>query len=848
MLRTVWKSILAHKLRLLSTTLSIVLGVGFIAGTYVLTDTMRAAFDELFASTTDGIDVAVRGEANFTSALAETVRPPVPVEVVDTLEAIDGVRAVSPEVAGFAVIIDDEGNPVGGQGPPTLGGNAPADEALSSATLRDGTFPTSADEVVIDAATAEAQGYAVGDEITLVIDGPLETYTLSGIVGFGEVDNLGGATLTLFEPAHAIELYGQDGLTEIYVAAEDGVDVDGLIADIEAAVGEDLEVLTGDELAASVTAEINEGLGFFTTALLVFAGVSLFVGAFLIANTFTIIVAQRTRELALLRAVGASRRQVVMSVLLEALAVGLVGSVVGLALGLGVAEALQGVLGAFGIDLPQGDTVFAARTVVVSFIVGVGVTMLAALAPAVRSTRVPPIAALQAVAAPPSKREGVIRYVAGGIVFAIGVALLAAGLFAGGGIQAVGAGAAITLVGAALLSPLVTRPVVSVLGSPIAASRGIPGQLAKQNALRSPRRTAATASALMIGVALVSFTMILGASIQRSAVVSIDEAFLAEYQVNPANQAGPPGQSGMSVATVDRLTALDEVAVATPLSFGEFFHDGGVKFLGGVDPDVIGEVLNIEFVEGEWADLGTGGIVVSEDTAEGTGLAVGDTIDVTFATSGDQTLTVDGIFDGANIDADWVVSEEGYAANFAGSGIASIYVRLADGVSVDDARPALEGALADFPTVQLQDLDEVKQSIADQIDQLLGLLTAMLGLSIIIALFGIVNTLGLSVLERTRELGLLRAVGATRPQIRTMVRWESVLIAVLGAALGLVIGSLFGWMVVQALSDLGISQFVIPGARLVNAVVLAALAGVVAAIVPARRAARTDVLRALQTE
>ena len=846
MLRTVWKSILAHKMRLLSTTLSIVLGVAFIAGTYVLTDTMRAAFDDLFSSTTDGIDVAVRGEAEFTSALAETDRPPVPPEALDALAAVDGVRAVSGEVGGFAVIIDDEGNPVGGQGPPTIGINAPADEELTNATLRDGAFPTAADEVAIDAATAEAQELAVGDTVRIVVDGPVEAYTVAGIIGFGEVDNLAGATLTMFEPDRALELYGADGYTEIYAAAEDGVDVDQLVVDVRAALGDGLEVLTGDELAQSVTAEINEGLGFFTTALLVFAGVSLFVGAFLIANTFTIIVAQRTRELALLRTVGASRRQVVLSVLLEALAVGLLGSVVGLVLGLGVAQALQGALGAFGIDLPQGDTVFALRTIVVSFVVGVGVTMVAALAPAVRSTRVPPIAALQAVAAPPLRRDGIIRYVFGGLVFAVGVGILALGLFSGAGIAAVGAGAVVTLIGAALLSPLITTPIVALLGTPIAASRGVPGQLAKENALRSPRRTAATASALMIGLALVSFTMIMGASIQESAIVGIDQAFLAEYQVNPSSQ-GAPGSSAVPTDTVDTLGALDEVAVATPLRFGEFLYDDGVKFLGGVDPDTIDQVLSIDFLEGGWAAL-AGGLVVSEDTAESAGLALGDTLDVTFAASGAQQLTVEGIFDGANIDADWLIGEDTYTANFAGDGIASIYVKLADGVGVADARPALEQALEPFPTVQLQDLDEVKQSIADQIDQLLGLLTALLGLSIIIALFGIVNTLGLSVLERTRELGLLRAVGATRPQIRTMVRWESVLIAVLGAGLGLVVGSLFGWMVVQALSDLGISQFVVPGGRLSQAVVMAALAGVLAAIVPARKAARTDVLRAREAQ
>ncbi|HUG84749.1 MAG TPA: ABC transporter permease [Euzebya sp.] len=841
------KSILAHKARLLSTTLSIVLGVAFIAGTYILTDTMQDAFQEVFSSTTEGIDIAVRGTAEFQSSFGETDRGLVSPEVLAEVQQLDGIQAASGEVTGLAIILDPDGEPIGGQGPPTLGVNGPIDESLTSATLRDGSFPATDDEVAIDAATAGENGFVVGDTVRIVIDGPAQEFTLSGIVGFGEVDSLAGATLAMFEPTYATELYGQDGFSEVYATAEDGADVDSLITQVSETVGSDYEVLSGDELAQSVTADINAGLGFFTTALLVFAGVSLFVGAFLIANTFTIIVAQRTRELALLRAVGASRRQVVFSVLAEALTVGIVGSLVGLLLGVGVAQLLQAALNGFGIDLPQGDTIIATRTIVVSLVVGVLVTMAAALLPAIRSTRVSPVEAMQAVAAPPPRRQGVLRYVVGGLLFVGGVIVLGIGLFADGGIQVVGAGAALTLFGAASLSSLVTTPIVTALGAPIAATRGIPGQLAKENAIRAPRRTAATASALMIGLALVSFTFVMGASIERSAVVGIDEAFLSDFQVSPIAFGGALG-AGFPFSAVGALDELDEVAVATPLQVGEFRFDGTSGFLAGVEAERIDQALTLQFLEGDWAAVEAGGLLVSENVATNNQMEVGDEVELTFAATGAISIPVGAIFDGANVDASWLVDEAVFDANFREPSIQSAYVTLHDGVSVSDARPAVEAALEPYPTVQLQDLDEVKQSISDQINQLLGLLNALLALSVIIALFGIVNTLGLSVLERTRELGLLRAVGGSRSQVRTMIRWESVLIAVLGAALGLVIGVLFGWMVVTSLADLGISQFVVPGGRLAVSVLIAALAGVLAAIIPARRASRIDILRSLEAQ
>ncbi len=878
MLRATLRGIAAHKLRLGLTAVAIILGSAFVAGTLVLTDTMRASFDAIFAQTTSGVDVGVRGTQAFTSAFGERGR--VPVEVADLLAEVDGVAVVGPEVEGSAQLLDADGRPVGGQGPPALAFNTPVDEEVAGIELRDGRYPRQAGEIAVDAFTAERLDLALGDRVQVVAGGPVRSETVVGTIGFGELDNLGGSTITIFDNATALELFGAEGYTLVSLAAEEDVSAGVLLERVEAALAEagygladpdptagatadpgagadaasggenasgDLEVLTGAELADASTAEVGQFLGFFTTALLIFAGVALLVGAFLIANTFSIIVAQRTRELALLRAVGASRRQVLVSVLSEAALVALAGSLLGLVLGTALASGLRALLDAFGIALPASDLVLAVRTVIVTLTVGVVVTLVAALAPALKSLRVPPVAALQAVAAPPPPRFGRGRYVAAGLVLVAGVASLAAGLFGDAGISAVAAGAAITLIGAALLAPLVTRPLVRALGAPVAGIAGVRGQLARENALRSPRRTAATASALMIGLALVSFVLIFGASISASAAAAIEESFLAEYVVSGPGQ-GDPSAAGLPQSAVDDLRQLDEVAVASPQRVAQLRYGTSTPFVVAGDPDTITEVLAIDVVSGSLDDFALGGVLVADDLAERDNLAAGDVIDVEFATTGTAELAVRAIIDGEGLDSDILLDSETLLANVPRAPITAISVRLAQGTEVAEARPALEGVLEPYPTARLLDRDEIREDIQSQVNQLLGLLSALLAMSVIIALFGIVNTLSLSVFERVRELGLLRAVGATRAQVRSMIRWEAVLIAVLGATFGLAIGVLFGWLVVTALAGQGITELGLPAGQLIASVILAALAGVVAAILPARRAARTEILRAIAAE
>jgi putative ABC transport system permease protein len=838
-----WRSLLAHRLRLALTAVAVVLGIAFVSGTFVLTDTLRASFDELFAEVTSGVDLTVRGRQAFSGSLSQDQRPPVPESIVAALSSVDGIAAVEGEVQGVAQLLDAHGQPIGGLGPPTIGASAPVHSELASADLRAGRYPARSGEVAIDAGTAAKHGFAVGDTVGVLAAGPATEQTVVGLLGFGELDSFGGATLVLFDPETARQLYGQDGYTSVGLLAADGVELEHLRDRVAQVVGADYDVLTGEELAADVSADVSAGLGFFNTALLVFAGIALFVGAMLIANTFSMLVAQRTRELALLRAVGAGRGQLLRSVLAEAAATGLVGSGLGLGLGIGVAAGLRELLARFGIPLPDAPLLVQPRTAAVAQLVGVAVTTLSAVAPAIKAVRIPPVAALQAVPLPPPARASRIRVLVGGLVTAIGLALLAAGLFNHAGIRPVGAGAATVLVGLSLLSVFVTRPLLVLLGWPIRRAFGIRGELAQQNAVRNPRRTAATASALMIGLGLVSFVMIFGASITRSAAASIDNTFRAEFTV----QAAGATMTGFSPEVAERLAALPTVEAVTPTTFTEVRKDGATVFALGVDATTVEETMVLDPVAGDLGDLAAGGVAVKEAVARREGWAVGDRVPLEFALTGVQQVPARAVWDGA-IDVDWILGDVTMAENTRALAHQTVYVKLADGVSVEQARGELEAAVADFPGVRALDQTEQKARVAEQVNQLLGLLSALLFLSIVIALFGIVNTLGLSVFERIRELGLLRAIGATRGQLRSVVRWESVLIAVLGATFGIGIGVLFGWLVTKALAEQGITEFALPIGQLAAAVIAAAGAGMLAAVVPGRRASRIDILRALDAE
>ncbi|MEZ0233885.1 MAG: ABC transporter permease [Actinomycetota bacterium] len=855
MWRATFKSLLAKKLRLVLTAVSVVLGIGFVSGTYVLTDTMNAAFEELFAQTSGASDVVVRSASAFDSTAAgpgggsgSDDREPLPESVLDDVAAAPGVAIAVGDVQGYAQMVDPATDEViGGVGPPTIGTNwnELADEILS---LRgDSVPPTGPDEVLIDAATAGNAGLEIGDRIRILFQGPPQEFSIVGIAGFGEADNLGGATLAVFDTETAQDVLGKPGVFDaISVVGDEGVAASKLRASVAAVLPEGAEAVTSTTVADEASQILQEGLGFFRTALLVFAAVALFVGSFIIFNTFSIIVAQRTRELALLRALGASRRQVVVSVVVEAFVVGLVASVVGILAGIGIAIGLQGLLGAFNIDLPSTAIQLLPRTIIVSLVLGVVVTVVASVLPARRAGSVAPIQALREAADAPPPRGLVGRRLAIAVaVTALGAGILAYGLFGAetNGASVVGVGAAITFIGVAMLSPLVARPIAGALGGPI-KRLSIQARLGRENAMRSPRRTASTATALMIGLGLVSMVAILASSLKASFDAALTETLKADYTLSTSSF------TSFSPEVAARVAALPEVGAVSVFRQNGFRVDGATSFVTAVDPATVEEVATLDVSEGSVASLSeaTETVLVHRELAEDNGWALGDDLPAEFGSSGDVPLTIAGIFDENRLVGDYVISLESYEGLYSEQLDSFVLVKAAEGVPLDEVDAAIQEAVAEFPNVQVQDQAAFREQQAGFIDQLLGLVTALLAMAIVIALFGIVNTLGLSIYERTHELGLLRAVGMSRRQVKRMIRWEAIIIAVFGAVLGVAIGVLFGWALQQALRNEGVTEFVVPVGQLVVYLMLAGLAGVLAAIWPARRAAKLNVLEAISYE
>ncbi|MFI0356874.1 ABC transporter permease [Actinomadura sp. 9N407] len=849
MWRFTFRSLLAHKLRLALTGLAIVLGVGFVAGTYVLTDTIDKTFSQLFTDVTKGIDVAVRGKESFTTQGMEN-RTPVPDAVRDRIAGVEGVQAAEGSVVGYAQFIGKDGKPVTTGGAPTLGLSVyTTPELQRSVSLRSGRLPAGPGEVVVDVRTAEKQGFKAGDRIRILFQGPPREFTVTGLVGFGEADNLAGATLAGFDIGTARQVLNRPGVfDEIDVVAAPGVSPEELRDRIRARLGPSYQVLTGEEFAEENARAVGAFTGFINIALLSFAFVALFVGSFIIVNTFSIILAQRARELALLRCLGASRRQLLWSVLTESALVGLVASLIGVGAGILIALGLRELFAALGGDLPTTSLQVRPRTIIVGLAVGMVVTVLAALLPALRATRVPPVAAVQEATMAAPARIGKVRIALGAVLSAAGVALLLAGLFTGGAgnpLALTAAGAVVIFLGIAVLSPLIARPLSRVLGWPFARWAGQPGKLARQNAMRIPRRTAATAAALMIGLALVSLVTILAASMKESVTRVLDETVAADYILT-----GPSGgMAGFSPDVVARLSALPEVEAAAGLRPGAFkLDDGRTQGLMGVDPVAYAGTVRTESTSGRLADLASGGLAIREDTAEQHGWKVGDTVTLRFPVGGPERLPIKAIYEDNQLNGAYLLAMRDFQRHYADQLDVFAYVKAKPDVTPAASRAAVDRVVAAYPGVEVRDQAEYKKTQADQIDQILILFYVLLALAVVIAFIGIINTLALSVLERVRELGLLRAVGMTRGQLRAMIRWEAVIISVLGAVLGLAIGVFFGWTMVTSLDEEGITEFALPVGTLLALVIAAGLVGFVSAVLPGRRAARIDVLRAITTE
>jgi putative ABC transport system permease protein len=835
------KGLLTHKLRLALTALAIVLGVTFISGTFILTDTLHNTFTVLFGNVYAKVDFQVRGVAQLGSG-ANATRNELPASLVTTVRKVPGVEAAEGGIEGYAQFVSHNGQAIQTGGAPTLAVSFDPDQQISDLRLVAGGPPVNADDVVMDAGTASKYDFAVGQQVRVLSAGPPKTYTITGIAQFGSANNLAGATLAAFTLPTAQAVTGEKGqLDFIDVVTAPGASKPAVQRAIARALPPGVQVVTGQTVENENTSSIDQALSFFSTALLIFAFISLFVGGFTIFNTFSIIVGQRTRELALLRIVGASRRQVFGSVLAEAAITGLVSSVIGLGLGVLAALGLQALLRGFGIVLPPGPLAFEPRTVLVGLAVGTGVTVVAAIGPARNAVRIPPVAALddrQSIAGASLRR----RFAWGTGVAGVGAVLLAIGL-AKPAIQLVGAGAVGIFVGAAMLAPAVARPLSSVIGRPLARLLREPGKLGRENSMRSPRRTAQTASALMVGLALVAAMSVFGASLSRSATSDADEAISANL-ILTASGAGE--LSGSTPATV---SATPGVTVTTTVYRAQFEVRNTLATLTGVATQRLASTLILRMTSGTPAALARNQLLIDSTTARSDHLSVGSTVAVRFALTGPTVLRIGGIYDTNALIGSYLVSSALFLTHFSHPGLAALLVRTTgSGAGRSAVTKAVSHALASSPNVQVQTRTQFDQAQVASVNQLLGLVYALLALAVLIALIGIVNTLMLSVFERTREIGLLRAVGMKRRQVRVMIRSEAVILAIFGAIIGIIIGTGMGLALVASLKQQGITDTVVPASNLVIFLVLAAVLGLIAASWPARRAARLDVLAAIAAQ
>jgi putative ABC transport system permease protein len=852
MWRVTLNGVVAHRLRYALTALAVLLGVALIAGTYVLTDTMNTTFNGLYNQAYRGTAAVVRATQPFNPGVNFTSqRLRVDDSLAATVRAVPGVQAVALDIEGYAQLVGSNGKVIGkdSNGPPTLGVAWTNVSQLNPLTLVPGGHPpVTGDQVVIDKHSADVGHLAVGDKVRVLTQDGSGVYLITGITTWAGADSPLGASVTAFTPSTAARLLGQPGrASQINVAAAPGVSQETLVSRIQAAIHTPgIQVITGQAVTSEAQQQVHQALSIVGVFLLVFGFIALFVGSFVIFNTFSIVVAQRLRELALLRAVGASRGQVTAAVLGESLVIGVIASAVGVAAGIGLAQGLKAMLNGLGIDLPAAGLVVSTRTIVVGLVVGTAVTVVSAIAPARRAARIPPVAALQDVAAEP-RQVPVRRAVRGGLVLAAGAGVLSAGLFwhLSNRMPLVGAGAAALFIGAAMLGPFAAGPACRVIGAPM-ARRGTTGTLGQRNAMLNPSRTSATAAALMVGVALVSVVTVLAYSIRASVSSTISSALRADYVVSSGATAG--GASGFSPRLERSLAALPQVSDAAGIRGGAVQIYGGVTPVVAIDPAKAAPLFNIGVTSGSLAAMTPAGIAVSTQAASDHHLKLGSPVTVAYPTTGAKVYTVQAIYSVRDIAGDYVLPLAAAQANFPQALDIDVFVKLAPGVTASAAKPAIERVLAAYPNATLQDQDQYKASQSQQVNTLLNLVYPLLELSVAIALIGIANTLALSVYERTRELGLLRAVGTTRGQLRSMVRAEALITSTFGAAQGLVLGALLGWAMVAAMHSSGVTQLVFPVQQLLLVTVIASLAGLLAAIAPSNRAARLNILQAVTTE
>ncbi|HWM54021.1 MAG TPA: FtsX-like permease family protein [Solirubrobacterales bacterium] len=850
MTRLAVKSLWARKVRALTTTLAVVIGVAFVAGTYILTDTTFAAFDEIFEDSLAKTDVvitakdAVRQESGEAPSFKATVLPKV--------KRVPGTRVASGQIFTPGGLFDAKNEQIGTQFAPKFITSILPD-ALETQTYVEGRAPRNAREAVLDESAAEEAGIGLGDTLKLASVERVAAYRVVGLTRLGEA-SWGGASIAGLILPEAQRITDKRGeFDQIAIAAKEGVSEETLKRRVQRVTPPSLLVETAKENAERNSDQIRDDLGFLRIALLVFAFVALFVGAFLIFNTFSITVAQRVREFGMLRTLGADRRQILSSVVVEALAIGLLGALLGLAGGYAIAVGLNALFVAIGIDLPTTALVTKDRTIVVSLLIGIGITLVSSFIPALRSTRVPPIAAMLALELPTSRRRGLVYAAIAVLLGMAGMAMVLAGLFgsASGGSAAglMGGGAVAVLLAVSLFSPRLVRPLASLAGRPLELLRRLTGRLARENTQRNPARTAVTAAALMIGLAVVAFVTVFAAGIKSSIASAIDENFQGELVIQNSDGFSPISPRAANAAR--GVEGVELIATLRSVQAKLVGGDGGKPRVTSLDRDA-DRVLTIDWTEGGpevLRGLTDRQVVLDKAFANSNDIEVGDRIRFLTQVGERPRLRVAGEFeDKVELLGSAIVTPRLMATAFDQRDDVIDFVKLAPGADAEVVQGELSKLLErEFPTAEVRSQQELKENQEEQINQLLGLIYALLALAIIVSLFGIANTLALSIHERTRELGMLRAIGMSRRQVRTMIRYEAVITALIGALLGMVIGVIFAALIAQPLEEEGFALSY-PVGELVLLLVFAAFAGVLAAIPPARRASRLNVLEALQYE
>jgi putative ABC transport system permease protein len=855
-IRVALRGLAGRKLRAALTAVAIVLGVAMISGTLVLTDTIDRAFDRIFVSSYAGTDAVVTAKSSDISFEGESAEaPPIPADILDRVRRVSTVdSAVGSIFEDSAVkIIDRDGDPIV-KNAPTFGFGLDSSIArFNPLELKAGRWATRPNEVVLDSGTADDQDYDVGDQVKVATLAPVQSFDVVGIASYPGVESLGGATFAVFDVPTAQKLLDREGKFDaISVAAKGGTSPEELAADLKDELPASVTVRTGVEQADKDSGEVATFVSFIRYFLLTFGAIALFVGAFVIFNTLSITVAQRTRELATLRTIGASRRQVLASVLLEALVIGAISSVIGLFLGVLLAKGLNAFFKALDLALPTTGLVFGLRTVIVSLLVGIVVTLVAGLAPALRATRVPPISAVREGATLPTGRlHRYWPYVAV-VLIALSVLLLGYSLFGGDiavaqRLLSIGVGVLALFVGVALLSPRLVRPLTALVGWPARRAGGVSGRLAQGNALRNPGRTAATSAALMIGIALVTFVAVLARGMRDSNRDAIEDQIRADLIITSEDGYTPFVQGAAAAA---KTSPAAQVVTQVREEIGRAAGSG--EDISGIEPATIRAGYAFDWVDGSDAvlgRLGRNGAIVGEDFAKEKDLAVGDSLVVEAPGGKKAQVVVKGIFDpppfypllGAV-----TVPRSTFDSLFDKQRNRFVFIDV-PGEPDEAAKKAIETAVADYPDARVQTRKEWVDKEDKEFQQFLSMLYVLLALSVVVSIFGIINTLVLTVFERTRELGMLRAVGMTRRQVRRMIRHESIITALIGAALGLPLGTFLALLVTRALGQFEV-QFRIPAGQLLLFAVVAVFVGILAAILPARRAARLNVLQALQYE